>query len=69
MRFLFGRFHGSAYVDIINTYARKNGGAVQYKPKPGTSEYTLIGRIGQPAAVAVDRSEADVLATGKNAIL
>jgi hypothetical protein len=29
------------YIDIINAYNRKNGGAVQYKPKAGTSEYEL----------------------------
>lgn len=35
------RFQGSIYVDIINLYARSNGGAVQYKPVAGSSEYEL----------------------------
>jgi hypothetical protein len=33
--------HGSVYLDIINLYARRNGGAAVYKPVPGTSEYVL----------------------------
>jgi len=33
---------GSVYVDIINLYNRRNGGAVEYKPvAAGSSEYTL----------------------------
>jgi len=37
----FGRFHGSVYADLINAYNRRNGGAVQYKPIPNSSEYEL----------------------------
>jgi TonB dependent receptor len=38
----FGKdVHGSFYIDIINVYGRQNGGAVQYKPKPNSSEYEL----------------------------
>ena len=37
----FGRFRGGFYVDIINAYARQNGGAVEYKPVPGSSDYKL----------------------------
>ncbi|MBC7984774.1 MAG: TonB-dependent receptor [Candidatus Obscuribacterales bacterium] len=32
---------GSVYVDIINLYARKNGGAVQYKPVAGSATFEL----------------------------
>jgi hypothetical protein len=35
------KFKGSIYVDIINLYNRTNGGAVEYKPVAGTSDYTL----------------------------
>ena len=35
------RFQGSIYADIINLYARRNGGAVEYKPVAGTSDYEL----------------------------
>jgi hypothetical protein len=35
------KMRGSVYVDIINLYARRNGGAATYKPVPGSSEYTL----------------------------
>jgi outer membrane receptor for ferrienterochelin and colicin len=35
------KFKGSVYAEIINLYARENGGAMQYKPIPGTSEYVL----------------------------
>jgi len=37
----FGRFHGSVYADLINVYNRRNGGAVQYKPIPNSSDYEL----------------------------
>ncbi|MBC7810681.1 MAG: TonB-dependent receptor [Burkholderiales bacterium] len=35
------KLQGSVYADIINIYARRNGGAAQYKPVPGSSDYTL----------------------------
>jgi hypothetical protein len=35
------KMQGSVYVDIINVYARRNGGAARYKPVPGSSDYTL----------------------------
>ena len=35
------KFKGSIYVDIINLYNRTNGGAVEYKPVAGSSDYNL----------------------------
>lgn len=35
------RLRGSVYLDIINAYARENGGAVRYKPVPNSSTYEL----------------------------
>ena len=35
------RLRGSVYLDIINAYARENGGAVEYKPIPNSSSYQL----------------------------
>jgi hypothetical protein len=35
------RLQGSVYIDIINAYARENGGAVRYKPIPNSSSYEL----------------------------
>lgn len=35
------KLQGSVYADIINLYARRNGGAVEYKPIANSSEYTL----------------------------
>jgi TonB dependent receptor len=40
-QFVGSRLNGSVYVDIINAYARENGGAVQYKPIPNSSSYEL----------------------------
>ena len=40
-RFAGNRLEGSVYVDIINAYARENGGAVRYKPIPNSSNYEL----------------------------
>lgn len=34
-------FKGSVYFDVINAYAKRNGGAVQYKPKPNSPDYEL----------------------------
>jgi outer membrane receptor protein involved in Fe transport len=35
------RLQGSVYLDILNAYARENGGAVRYKPIPNSSSYEL----------------------------
>jgi len=35
------KFNGSVFADIINAYARKNGGSVIYKPIAGSSDYKL----------------------------
>jgi hypothetical protein len=40
-QFVGNRLRGSVYLDIINAYARKNGGAVEYKPIPNSSSYEL----------------------------
>ena len=40
-KFDYGRVTGSYYLDIINAYARKNGGAVNYEAIEGSSEYRL----------------------------
>ncbi len=40
-QFVGSRLRGSVYVDIINAYARDNGGAVEYKPIPNSSSYEL----------------------------
>jgi hypothetical protein len=40
-QFVGNRLRGSVYVDIINAYARENGGAVEYKPIPNSSSYEL----------------------------
>lgn len=40
-KFDYGRVKGSYYLDIINAYARENGGAVRYKAIAGSSEYKL----------------------------
>jgi TonB dependent receptor len=40
-QFGHGRFKGSYFFDLINAYARNNGGAVVYKPIPGTRDYRL----------------------------
>jgi len=40
-QFLGARLRGSVYLDIINAYARENGGAVRYKPIPNSSSYEL----------------------------
>lgn len=40
-KFDYGRVTGSYYLDIINAYARKNGGAVTYEAIEGSSDYRL----------------------------
>lgn len=40
-KFDYGRVQGSYYLDIINTYARKNGGSVRYEAIADSSEYRL----------------------------
>jgi hypothetical protein len=40
-QFVGKRLRGSVYVDILNAYARQNGGAVRYKPVPNSSTYEL----------------------------
>lgn len=40
-KFDYGRVEGSYYLDIINAYARKNGGAVRYEAIADSSEYRL----------------------------
>lgn len=40
-QFVGTRLRGSVYVDIINAYARENGGAMRYKPVPNSSTYEL----------------------------
>jgi hypothetical protein len=40
-QFVGNRLRGSVYLDIINAYARENGGAVEYKPIPNSSSYEL----------------------------
>ena len=40
-QFIGTRLRGSVYLDIINAYARENGGAVEYKPIPNSSSYQL----------------------------
>jgi hypothetical protein len=46
----FGNGHvtGSYFFDLINAYARKNGGSVVYKPIPGTNQYRLEESEGLP---------------------
>jgi TonB dependent receptor len=40
-QFVGNRLRGSVFVDIINAYGRKNGGAVEYKPIANSSRYEL----------------------------
>ena len=47
-QFLGTRLRGSVYLDIINAYASKNGGAVEYKPVPNSSRYELEENEGLP---------------------
>ncbi|MGI9288087.1 MAG: TonB-dependent receptor plug domain-containing protein [Pseudomonadales bacterium] len=46
--FRFSRVEGSYYFDIINVYARRNGGAVAYEPIAGTAEFRLEEEEGLP---------------------
>ncbi|MBM0107387.1 TonB-dependent receptor [Steroidobacter sp. S1-65] len=46
--FDYGRVEGSYYLDIINAYARKNGGAVRYEATEGSSNYRLEEEEGLP---------------------
>jgi outer membrane receptor protein involved in Fe transport len=43
-----GRVKGSYYLDIINAYARKNGGAVTYEAIEGSSDYRLVEEDSLP---------------------
>lgn len=47
-KFDHGRVKGSYYVDIINAYARSNGGAVRYEAIAGSSNYRLAEEKGLP---------------------
>ena len=46
--FKFSRVEGSYYIDIINAYVRRNGGAVAYEPIAGTSDFRLEEEEGLP---------------------
>lgn len=43
-----GRVSGSYYIDIINAYARKNGGSVTYEAIEGSSDYRLVEEESLP---------------------
>lgn len=47
-KFDYGRVSGSYYLDIINAYARRNGGAVTYEPIAGSSGYRLVEEDSLP---------------------
>jgi hypothetical protein len=47
-RFEARRIRGSYYFELINAYARTNGGSVEYKPTAGSSSYTLEEEEGLP---------------------
>jgi hypothetical protein len=47
-KFNYGRLTGSYYLDIINAYARKNGGAVSYEAIAGSSDYRLVEQESLP---------------------
>jgi hypothetical protein len=47
-KFDYGRVSGSYYLDIINAYARKNGGAVTYEAIEGSSDYRLVEEESLP---------------------
>lgn len=51
--FQFSRFEGSYYFDIINAYARRNGGSVQYEPIANSAEYKLEEEEGLPLIPSV----------------
>ena len=51
--FQFSRFEGSYYFDIINAYARRNGGAVDYEPIANSDEYELEEEEGLPLIPSV----------------
>lgn len=52
-QFIGSRLRGSVFVDIINAYARENGGAVEYKPIPGSSSYQLEEQDALPLLPSV----------------
>lgn len=47
-KFDYGRVEGSYYLDIINLYAHRNGGAVMYEAIAGSSDYRLVEQKGLP---------------------
>lgn len=47
-KFDHGRIQGSYYLDIINLYARRNGGGVTYQAIAGSSDYRLVEQEGLP---------------------
>jgi outer membrane receptor protein involved in Fe transport len=47
-KFDYGRVSGSYYLDIINAYARQNGGAVTYEAIEGSSDYRLVEEESLP---------------------
>ncbi len=51
--FQFSRFEGNYYFDVINAYARRNGGAEDYEPNPDSAEYELEEREGLPLIPSV----------------
>ncbi len=47
------RVQGSFFFDLVNAYARNSGGAAQYKPEAGSSEYELEQSDSLPILVSV----------------
>lgn len=47
------RVRGSFFFDLVNAYARNSGGAAQYKPKAGSSDYELEQSDSLPILVSV----------------
>ncbi len=47
------RVEGSFFFDLMNSYARNSGGAAQYKPKPGSSDYELEQSDSLPILVSL----------------
>lgn len=47
------RVQGSFFLDLVNAYARNSGGAAQYKPKAGSSDYELEQARSLPILVSL----------------
>jgi hypothetical protein len=47
------RVQGSFFFDLVNAYARNSGGAAQYKPEAGSSDYELEQADSLPILVSV----------------